>query len=124
MVSHFDRANHSLQQIFVAGLQRRHLRSQRSRELALHRAAFANSENIDTHNALHEFLMGLDRVVVVGEPVDPGVGGREEVIVRLQFSSVVKILRSEIAGFFERHMAGIAFCLGFRRIIEAASSMT
>lgn len=74
-------ADDHFEQIIFPALQLRHLRTQRRRERAVHRAAFLESEEIDAHRALEKFLVRLHDFRLAAQMCDPGVRRREKMVV-------------------------------------------
>src|SRR6185369_3913845 len=75
--------------------------------------------------ALEKFLLSFDRLHVIAQMRDTGVGGGKEMAVNEARGLVggIEKVRAEIRGFLERHVAGSAVLFGLVRIIKAARTV-
>ena len=119
----FERADHRLDEIFLARLEDRQFRPERGVEFPVDFPPLLDAEDVDAGDVLEVLGVDFDHIGAILQPRLPRVGGREEVVMDGQPAGIVVELRSKIGGTFERHVAGGTTLLGHCRVVETPCAM-
>ena len=126
-VAHAEGADHRLEQIRLAGHERRYLRAQRRQQLAVDPSPALDAEQIDAQRAVEESAVRGDRLVGVGQGVAQHVGERgvrrgKLVAQGLAHARATARTRREVGRvryLDQRHVAALTVGHGLRRVVEA-----
>ena len=124
-VGHAQRAQNDLDEIGLAGLERRHLRTQRCGERAVDGAAFFHAEDVQAQRAFAELFMLRDDLLVATHMRQGGVRRGKKMIVDEALGLIRRVekVRPEILRRDQRHVTVIAILLSLGREIERACAV-
>ena len=118
-------ADDGFEQVFLASLQGRNLRTQRCQQFPVNRPALLYRKQINSQAAFKEFLMTSDNVRLAAQVRDAGVRSREKMIVDAQrLVRRIEELRAKITARLQRHVAACAILLRLLRVVESACVVT